>query len=98
MWREICTCCGRINHVGFTVPNVIWNEAVPAFFINSILCLQCFATFADESLIEWDKDIEFWPVSLKRHLDLNQEEDKEPDGFGTGRIGNPRLRLKNDGR
>ncbi len=61
-------CCGHINHVGFIVPDKIWNKAIPSFFQNSILCLRCFATFADEALIEWEKDIKFYPISLKKHL------------------------------
>ena len=74
MWREICKCCGRINHVGFSVPDEIWNKAIPTTYINSVLCLQCFATFADEGLVNWDEDIQFWAVSLKRHLEYNKEE------------------------
>ena len=76
MWREICTCCGRVTRMGFTVPDEIWQKAIPSFYQNSVLCIVCFGELADEALVPWDENIKFWPVSLKRHLDLNQEESK----------------------
>ena len=65
MTREICKCCGKINRVGFSVPNHIWNASVPNPYRESVLCLNCFTGFADESAIEWDADIKFYPVSYR---------------------------------
>uniref|UniRef100_A0A6M3JFB1 Uncharacterized protein n=1 Tax=viral metagenome TaxID=1070528 RepID=A0A6M3JFB1_9ZZZZ len=30
---------------------------------NSIVCLRCFARLADERGVQWDKEIEFHPMS-----------------------------------
>ena len=65
--REICKCCGRINPLGFHVTNHIWRESVPSYYEDDILCIICFAQFADENGIEWDVDVDFYPVSLITH-------------------------------
>lgn len=63
MAREICKCCGQISAVGFYVPDDVWRICVPEFWINRVLCLSCFTRFADEQLVQWDKKIQFYPVS-----------------------------------
>jgi hypothetical protein len=68
--REICKVCYHINTVGFSVPDEIWQVTVPEKLQNSVLCLACFIRFADEQLIEWDKDIKFYPVSFATYLRL----------------------------
>ncbi len=50
------------------MPDKIWNETVLEQFRKKVLCINCFSTFADEQLIEWDKDIQFYPASLKTML------------------------------
>lgn len=65
--RERCQCCNRYSPVGFHVPNETWDLAVPNQFHESPLCIMCFATMADERLIEWDKEIVFYPISLATH-------------------------------
>ena len=69
--REICKICYEPVRVGFNVPDEIWDEVVPKG--KNILCLQCFTKIADEKMIEWDKDIQFFPVSFINHLELNKE-------------------------
>ena len=66
--REICKACWEINRIGFSVPDEIWNAAVPVKLRDSILCLNCFTRFADEQLIPWDAQIKFFPVSAKTHF------------------------------
>ncbi len=66
--REICKSCHHINPVGFTVPDEVWELAVPSRLRDNVLCLGCFVRLADERLISWDKHIEFFPVSLLTHL------------------------------
>ena len=65
--RERCQCCKRYSLAGFSVPNHIWDQAIPNEFHESPLCIMCFAAMADERLIEWSRDIEFFPVSLAEH-------------------------------
>ena len=65
MTREICKSCGRINPLGFSVPDVVWRAATDSF--AGVLCILCFAQRADDAGIEWDKEIAFYPVSLMTH-------------------------------
>lgn len=68
--RERCACCKRYSPVGFSVPNAIWDLVVANEFYHSILCVSCFADMGDERLVEWDTEIEFYPVSLATHARL----------------------------
>jgi hypothetical protein len=65
--REICAICHEVSRVGFHVPDEIWELATHRHFRNSILCLRCFTRLADERSVEWDKDIQFYPVSWITH-------------------------------
>lgn len=68
--REICCNCGKSSPVGFSVPDSVWEQSVPVKYINRTLCIICFASFSDESLVKWDDEIEFFPVSLKTVMEL----------------------------
>lgn len=65
MTREICKICFHPNRVGFSVPDEVWNIVIPDIHKNHVVCLQCFTRLADEHLVEWDKNIEFFPISLQ---------------------------------
>ena len=65
MSREICKACWQVSAVGFKVPDAIWELAVPEPLREGVLCLACFARFADENFLLWDHDIAFSPVSLE---------------------------------
>lgn len=67
--RERCGVCHRVSAVGFHVPNNIWLRAVPDYFRDTVLCVSCFVSFADERMLAWDRDIQFFPVSLRTHLE-----------------------------
>jgi hypothetical protein len=56
--------------VGFKVPDDYWRLVIPRIFKNSVVCLNCFIELADEHFISWDKEIEFYPVSFKTHLEM----------------------------
>lgn len=71
--RERCAACHRISPIGFFVPNEIWEVVVHPSLQDSILCLSCFTSRADEKLIPWDKEILFFPVSFYTHLMLTRE-------------------------
>jgi hypothetical protein len=62
--REICKSCWRPSPVGFSVPDEVWERVKHPNLPGDVLCIMCFARFADELLIEWDREIRFWPVSL----------------------------------
>jgi hypothetical protein len=63
--REICKACWQVSAVGFMVPDGIWALAVPEALRERVLCLTCFTRLADENGVEWDREIQFYPVSLK---------------------------------
>lgn len=64
MTREICKLCYHVNAVGFSVPDEVWEMVVPPHARNDVVCLSCFTRLADEKRIEWDAEIEFFPVSI----------------------------------
>lgn len=68
--REICKICFHVNTIGFHVPDDVWNVVVPEYLQPSVVCLACFTRLADEKLVAWDRKIEFFPVSLAKHLDV----------------------------
>lgn len=67
--REICKICYHVNPIGFSVPQEVWSAVNPFGENDSVICLPCFVRIADEKMIQWDKDIQFFPVSLKTHLE-----------------------------
>lgn len=66
--REICRICFRANPVGFRVPDSTWRAVVPEELQSKTLCLRCFTQLADEKLVPWDRQIQFYPVSMATHL------------------------------
>lgn len=68
--RERCGICNKVSPIGFKVPDEIWEIAIPDYYRSSVMCINCFISFADERLIEWDKDIKFYPVSLRTHFSI----------------------------
>lgn len=62
--RERCAACQQPSIVSFKARDDIWHAVVHPQFVNSILCLACFASRADEKLIPWEEGIELFPVSL----------------------------------
>ena len=70
--REICGLCHKVVKIGFHVPDNIWEAVVHPSRINDIHCLSCFTERADEKMIAWDNDIEFYPISLRTHIELIQ--------------------------
>lgn len=69
--REICKLCFGVNRIGFLVPDSVWEEVVPEHVRDSVVCLSCFTELADEKYVEWDRHIEFFPVSFLTHLEMD---------------------------
>lgn len=55
--------------MSFHVPREIWQMAVNPHWQNSVLCLMCFISQADEKLIRWEQGIRFLPTSLRTQLE-----------------------------
>lgn len=69
--REVCGLCGRVSAVGFHVPDAIWRAVMGDS--QAIACVGCFTRRADEKYVEWDRDIQFYPVSKRTHREALQE-------------------------
>ena len=67
--RERCQMCWRFSPVGFAVPDDIWQASVHPHFQHSPLCIMCFAAGADERGVAWDRQIAFYPVSFRTHME-----------------------------
>lgn len=65
--REICSECGRVSPVGFWVPDRVWSKVMPDDRQHDVMCIMCFARLADQKMVQWDEEIEFFPVSKKTH-------------------------------
>lgn len=63
--REICKRCQSVSAVGFDSP--LWEEVAGQHWVDSILCIRCFAALGDEKHIEWEVGIELYPVSYATH-------------------------------
>ena len=70
--RERCGVCHCVSAIGFHVPDELWRVAVPDYFRETVLCLKCFVSFADERMLRWERSIKFFPVSLALHLDYQE--------------------------
>lgn len=67
--REICGLCHRVVAVSFWVPDDVWEAVVHRSRLQDIHCLNCFIERADEKLVAWDRGIQFYPVSLRTHIE-----------------------------
>jgi len=77
--RETCKACYHVNPIGFHVPDDVWLAVVPECLQGRVVCVQCFARLADEKLIPWDRDIEFFPVSMATHAEPGTVVFPKPD-------------------
>lgn len=68
MARETCKRCWRANPLGFHVPDEVWNAAVPLELRGRVLCILCFDELATERGVQWDRDVQLFPVSGITHL------------------------------
>jgi hypothetical protein len=66
--RERCQACQQVSPIGFWVPDEMWRLVVHPYFQNSVICVQCFISRADEKIIDWSAEIKLFPVSLAQHL------------------------------
>lgn len=68
MIREICKRCWRINPLGFSVPDDIWQAAVPEGLRDRVLCILCFDELATGAGVDWTAGpVAFYPVSGVQH-------------------------------
>lgn len=59
--REVCKCCGVESCLGFTVPDLVWEQVMGDS--QDVVCITCFDHQATELGVAWEASVQFWPVS-----------------------------------
>ena len=93
--RERCGVCHKVSAVGFHVPDKLWRVAVPDHYRDTVLCVPCFVSFADERMLPWDREIRFYPVSLRGFLTYVR--DLLPDCMECGGVGKVEVEIAQAG-
>lgn len=78
--RARCQCCSGVIVVDFRVPDEVWEAVVHPQFHHSYLCINCFASHADEKRIDWAPLVEMIPCSLVSQ-DVINSRPVAPEGF-----------------
>lgn len=68
--RQKCAACSQVLTIDYHVSDGIWYEAVKPFYNNSIICINCFARWADEKLLPWCQEITLRPCSMRIQIDM----------------------------
>jgi hypothetical protein len=71
--RPFCQICRQRHSICFWVPDEVYKAAIRPEFRDGYICLECFIKEADEKLIEWAKDIKFYPVSAVITMRVNMK-------------------------
>lgn len=71
--RPRCHACQSIIVVDIGVSNEMWKAVVHPSLRNTYMCINCFASRADEKMIDWAKEIELRPLSLARQVRINED-------------------------
>ena len=64
----MCADCRQTVRVDFKVPDEVWRAVFKETHGPGYFCVQCFGARADERGVEWCLDIEFFPMSQRRHV------------------------------
>lgn len=70
--RPICEDCRKRIAVDFKVPDFVWLSVFHQCDGFGYLCVQCFATRADEKMVPWCEHIELFPMSFRRQYEFQQ--------------------------
>ena len=73
--RPRCDPCQRVVIVDFRVSDELWEAVVHPSLRRTYMCIECFASRADEKLIDWAAGIELFPLSLAAQIKINQDMD-----------------------
>ena len=53
MRNQTCKACGYRDKLDFHVPDDLWAQVVPAEYVNRVVCLACFDSFAAERRVDY---------------------------------------------
>ena len=70
--RPFCHICNDVIRVDYHVPNDVWELALHISHRGGYICLNCFTKNADERGVEWSDDIEFYPQSQLKDMQLKE--------------------------
>ena len=60
--RQACIKCGKRMAIDYYAS--LWSEVVHEKWVDSILCIDCYAEMGDERGIAWEEGLTMTPVSL----------------------------------
>lgn len=59
--RQTCRLCGRPDKFNFHVPDDVWRAAVPAPYVDGVVCLFCFDALAEIRCVAYAHSLkELW--------------------------------------
>lgn len=71
--RMYCDICGHLHKIDFAVPNEIWDACIhPSRKLDKI-CINCFMERADEQMLKWEENIQFFPHSMATQLEIQKQ-------------------------
>lgn len=78
--RPRCHCCGDVIVVDYVADDELWCAVMREKFGPGYVCIQCFASRADEKMIDWAPHVQLRPLSLAAQARLqNESRASQPD-------------------
>lgn len=79
--RARCACCGGVIVADIAMPDDLWCAVMRDKFGPGYVCLNCFASRADEKLIDWAPHVTVHLVSLVQQIAVQQRRKLEDDNY-----------------
>jgi hypothetical protein len=72
--RALCGLCFHPVSVELKVSQEMWKQVTWGLVVpNSTICIACFTRIADERMIQWDRSVEFRPMSKLTAMKLDRD-------------------------
>ena len=75
--RSKCQNCKKVMVLYFIVPNELWYQLIKSSERSMEICIDCFASKGDEKMIDWSKDIKFYPLPFVKQVEVQEVTPKE---------------------
>lgn len=77
--RPRCHCCSQVIVADIEVDDELWCAVMRQTHGPGYVCLNCFASRADEKLIDWSEHIKITPISLVQQIEIQKRAKKYYD-------------------
>lgn len=77
--RPRCHACQTVIVVDLRVSDELWEAVVHPSLRSTYMCLNCFASRADEKFIDWSREIELIPLSLVGQIAVQNESELQQE-------------------